>query len=291
LGALAQTNGESGTRFHVATAVVAAALLITLRSLGPLWAFLILGTALLAWPGLGRRIWAVVRSPSGIAAVAFLAALSIGSLAWILIQDSLVIGREDTGAPIPFAEKVEIAAQRGPQWVLQWIGAFPYRAQPAPAVVYVIFLLLLGWMLVVALRHGSTRYRTAIAATLVLSLLIPFVITVATLDEYGTSWQGRYGLPYLLGLPLLFGVVLAERLSGWGLRAFMVATVPLLAVGHAASVVGVLNRERRDSPQSGTESWKLMPPSAVLAVLVVCGVCLALVPLVRSSVHRGGAVS
>jgi hypothetical protein len=291
LGALAQTNDRSGTRFHVATAVVAAALLITLRSLGPLWALMILCTALLAWPGLGRRIWGVVRSPSGIAAVAFLAAVSIGSLAWILIQDSLVIGREDTGAPIPFDEKVEIAARRIPQWILQWIGAFPYRAQPAPAVVYVIYLLLLGWMLVVALRYGNRRYRVAIAAGLALSLLIPFVITVATLDAYGTSWQGRYGLPYLLGLPLLFGVILAGQLNGRGRRAFLIATVPLLAVGHAASVVGVLNRERNDSPQSGTDAWMLMPPTAVLAVLVVFGVCLALVPLIRSSAHRGGAAA
>jgi hypothetical protein len=288
---MAQADDVSSARFDVATAVVSAALLITLRSLGPLWALLILGTALVAWPALGRRIWGVVRSPSGIVTVAFLVAVSAGSLAWILIQDSLVIGREEAGAPIPLAEKVEIAAGRMPQWILQWIGAFPYRAQPAPAVVYIIYLILLGGMLVVALRQGCWRYRMAIAAGLALSLLIPFVITVATLDEYGTSWQGRYGLPYLLGLPLLYGVILAAQLTGRGRRAFLIATVPLLAVGHASSVVGVLHRERRDSPQSGADGWSLMPPTAVLAALVVCGVLFTLLPLIRSSAHRGGFAS
>ncbi len=287
LGAMAHHAEPFAARF-VVPAVVATSLLVTLRSLGPLWALLIVVTALVAWPTLPARLWAFVRTRAGLVSAAILAVVSAGSLAWIFVQSSLVIGRVAPADPTPLVEKLGVAALRIPQWILQWIGAFPYRAQPAPPVVYLIFLLLLGWLLVVALRRGDLRVRLAVVAVLGLSVLIPFVITVMTLDDFGTSWQGRYVLPYLIGAALLFGAPLAAHLTDRGLRVFLVALVPLLAVGHAASVAGVLLRERRDSPQSGTDAWSLAPPTAVLVMLVVAGVAVAVVPLARSVVHHEG---
>lgn len=286
LGAMAHHDEPFAARF-VIPAVVATSLLVTLRSLGPLWALLIVATAMVAWPTLFARLWAFVRTRAGLVSVAILAAISAGSLAWISVQSTLVIGRVAAGDPMPLAEKLGVAALRIPQWILQWIGAFPYRAQPAPPVVYLVFLLLLGWLLVVALRRGDRRIRLAVVAVVGLSVLIPFVITVMTLDEFGTSWQGRYVLPYLVGLALLVGAPLAVRLADPARRLFLVALVPLLAVGHAASVAGVLASERRDSPQSGTDAWSLAPPTAVLVLLVVAGVALAVVPLARSAIEHG----
>jgi hypothetical protein len=289
LGAMAHHDEPFAARF-VVPAVVATSLLVTLRSLGPLWALLILATALVAWPTLLTRLWGFVRTRAGLVSVAILAAVAAASLAWISVQSTLVIGRVAAGGPLPLVEKLGVAALRIPQWILQWIGAFPYRAQPAPPVVYLVFLLLLGWLLAVTLRRGDRRLRLAVGMVLTLSILVPFFITVATLDEFGTSWQGRYVLPYLLGLGLLSGGPLAARLDARGRSLFLVALVPLLAVGHAASVAGVLASERRDSPQSGTDAWSLAPPTAVLVLLVVAGVALAVVPLARSVLDHEGSL-
>jgi hypothetical protein len=289
LGAMAHHDEPFAARF-VVPAVVATSLLVTLRSLGPLWAFLIVATAVVAWPALLRRLWGFVRTRAGVVSVAILAAVSIGSLAWIRAMDPLVIGRVESGDPTPLVEKLGVVALRIPQWILQWIGAFPYRAQPAPPVVYVLLLLLLGWLLAVALRRGDRRLRLAVVAVVTLCVLIPFVITVMTLDEFGTSWQGRYVLPYLLGLALLVGAPLATRLTDRGRRLFFAVLVPVLAVAHAASVAGVLLRERRDSPQSGTDAWGLAPPTALLVLLVVAGVAVAVIPLARSVLEQEGSL-
>jgi hypothetical protein len=286
LGALARPEGRVETR-HVVTAVVAAALLLTLRSLGPLWALLVIGTALIAWPTLSGRIWGLLRSVQGVLFTLILAAVAAGSMTWIALQDSLVIGRVPAGDPLPLGEKLEVAALRIPQWILQGIGAFPYRAQPAPTVTYVVFLVLICGAVGVTVRRGDRRTRIATTLVLGLSLLVPLSITVATLDDYGTSWQGRYVLPYLLGLSVLVGVPLARRLQGRARLAALVAVVPMLAVAHAAAVAGVLARERKDSPQSGTDAWSLMPPTALLVFVVVAGVAVALVPLARSALIEG----
>jgi hypothetical protein len=288
LGAMAHHDEPFAARF-VVPAVVATSLLVTLRSLGPLWALLIVVSALVAWPDLLGRLWSFVRTRAGLVSVAILGLVSAGSLAWIFVQSSLVIGRDGSGDPTPLLEKFGVVALRIPQWILQWIGAFPYRAQPAPPVVYVIFLLLLGWLLAVALRHGDRRLRLAVFLVLALSILIPFVITVLTLDDFGTSWQGRYALPYLIGAALLCGAPLAARLTDRGRPVFLGGLVLLLAVGHAASVAGVLMRERRDSPQSGTDAW-LAPPTVLLVLLVVVGVVVAVVPLARSVLEPEGSL-
>jgi Predicted membrane protein (DUF2142) len=287
LGAMARPERPPES-LHIVTAVVATALLVSLRSLGPLWALLVVATALLAWPRLAGRLWALLRTRQGVVGALVLTAAAAGSLAWIKVQDALVIGRQEVVVEIPATEAVLISALRIPQWIFQWMGAFPYRAQAAPAVVYAALLPLLVYLLFVAIRHTGGRYRTAVLTVLIGSLVIPLGITIATLEQYGTSWQGRYALPYLLGLGVLFGTPLADRLGSKGRRIFPTVVFPLLAVGHTASVAGVLLRERRDSPQSGTAAWSLAPPAAFLIVCVVLGVAVALLPLASALTRNRG---
>ena len=159
LGAMAHHAEPFAARF-VVPAVVATSLLVTLRSLGPLWALLIVATALVAWPTLlGPALG--LRADPGRARVGRDPRGGLRRQPGLdLCPDSLVIGRVAPADPTPLVEKLGVAALRIPQWILQWIGAFPYRAQPAPPVVYLIFLLLLGWLLVVALRRGDLRRPT-----------------------------------------------------------------------------------------------------------------------------------
>jgi hypothetical protein len=224
LGAIASSQ-EPVPRGPLFAAVIAASLLMTLRSLGPLWALLITLTALYAWPALGPRLWSLRRSPAGAVAAVTLTLAAAASLVWILGQSSMVVGRGAALPDISASERLSVSAGRIPQWLLQMVAAFPSRSDPAPPVVYAAFLGLLGFLIGFALRRGATRIRIALLVVVGASFAVPFLITVATLDEFGTAWQGRYGFPYLIGAAVLFGIPLGTLRSG-GRRVLVAAALP-----------------------------------------------------------------
>ena len=66
LAAIAHDDSDTAPDgLTVMLAVVSGSLLLSLRSLGPLWAALILAVALLAWPTLWSRLLRVVNLGSG----------------------------------------------------------------------------------------------------------------------------------------------------------------------------------------------------------------------------------
>jgi hypothetical protein len=282
LGAIASSEGPV-RRGHVLAAVIAAAVLLTLRSLGPLWVLLVGVTALIVWPSLAPRLWSLRRSLTGLVAALALALVAAGSLWWIFGQDSMVVGRAAALPEITASDRMSVSAGRIPQWILQMVAAFPSRSEPAPPVVYAAFLSLLGFLIGFAIWRGKPRLRVALTVAIVASLVVPFCITVATLDEFGTAWQGRYGLPYLLGAAVLFGIPLATL--GHRARLMLVgAAFPLVVIGHAVSMTAVLERERRESPLSGTDAWSLAPSPVLLVALVAGGWALAFLPLAHRAV-------
>ena len=183
-----------------------------------------------------------------------------------------------------------MSAGRVPQWLLQMVAAFPSRSDAAPPVVYAAFLGLLGFLIGFAVWRGTTRVRVALLVVVAASLVVPFFITVATLDDFGTAWQGRYGLPYLIGAAVLFGLPLST-LRGRARHVFIAVVFPLVVIGHTVSVAAVLHRELRESPLSGTSAWNLAPPVVVLVALVALGASVAFLPLAHRAVARGQATA
>lgn len=289
LGAVANSQGPVPRR-HVLGVVIAASLLLTLRSLGPLWALLIVTTAGYVWPALVPRLWSLRRTVAGGMAALTLTLVAAASLVWILGQHSMVVGRAAALPGISASDRLSVSAGRVPQWLLQMVAAFPSRSEAAPAVVYAAFLGLLGSLIGFAVWRGATRVRIAMLVVIGASLVVPFFITVATLDDYGTAWQGRYGFPYLIGAAVLFGLPLG-MLRGSGRRMLVAAALPLIVIGHTVSVVAVLQRELRESPLSGTSDWSLAPPTVVLVALMMVGASLALLPLARRAIAHGEATA
>jgi hypothetical protein len=282
LGAIAKSDANVAAEY-VMTALVAASLLLTLRSLGPLWAVLIVVSALIAWPSLVSRLWAMSRTKAGVAALLTLAVVGAGSLAWILGQDSMVVGRAAALPDVAFADRFVLSLRRIPQWIFQTVAAFPSRSDAAPAVVYAAYLALVLSLMGLALRYGEIRERSVLLGVVCTSLAVPFFITMSTVDDFGTAWQGRYGLPYLLGAAVIFGLPLC-RLRRSQRQVLVAAAFPLIVIGQTISVTSVLSRERQSSPLEGTAAWSLAPPTAVLVGLVIAGALLAFVPLARSAV-------
>src|SRR3954451_17041008 len=142
----------------VATGPAAAAVLLTLRSLGPVWLLLLVLVVLLAAPDRRALLRAVARRKDTRIAVGVLAVVSLASMAWILLVRPLA-GSSGTPSSLGPSDGLTAGLQSMPGWVLQNIAVFPYRNQLAPLVVYAAAFLLIGWLLVAAARVAELRQR------------------------------------------------------------------------------------------------------------------------------------
>ncbi len=283
IGVVSRDVSPASRRRLLWAASGAAVVLVTVRSLGPFWlAAIVASVALLApWKDSGwrrqlhpRRVWAPV--------VAVVAA-GVGSAAWIITQRSLVIGIEESDAEATTAESLVAALEKVILWVLQAEAAFPTRSERAPVVVYASGLLLLAALLGYAALRGSRRETVVAWSVAVVSLAIPVAITTATFNDYGLAWQGRYGLPLAMGLPLLACLALDRARRGTtpvGLR-LVVPAAAMWGVAHGVGVLNVLHGESRDSPLAETSAW-WSPPLVAVGLIIVLACASWTVALVRS---------
>ena len=154
-----------------------------------------------------------------------------------------------------------------PVWVLQTIAAAPGRSEPAPLVVYLLCGGVVVTVLVLALRRGDPRIRRVLLGIVVACLVGPLLFTLHTHREVGVVWQGRYEIPFGVGLLVLAGLALDLHR---GLRA---PPRPVLAVGCATfglgqlvAVLHVLAEQRQVSPSVAVGLWT--PPSPWLVGLL-----------------------
>jgi hypothetical protein len=206
----------------------------------------------------------------GLLALAVVVLSTLASVAWTLSQRSLVVGVDP--AELTWTQKILGVGELLIQWPLQAIGAFPYRDAPAPPLVYVVYLLLVGECFVVALRAFDRRGRCALGLGIATLFLLPAVVTLATADRYGAAWQGRYELPYGVCLLLLAGVAWQRKGIQVGARLAIPGLV-LFAIGQVVGPVQVLRTELATSPYSGTSSWA-SPPVVVEALLMASAAAL-----------------
>jgi hypothetical protein len=264
------TSDGSRDRLLLWAATLSGCVLVTLRSFGPLWCLLIVLSVLVAAPPSRDRLRDLCRSGLFQSAVSVVVVATLLGSAWTLSAKSFVIGVEPSNPT--FSERLEATARQVPVWLFQSIAAFPLRNESTVPIVYACFLVLGAALLVIAARSASTRLRLGLATVLVIAIAVPFLVTLATVDEYGTSWQGRYGLPYSIGLLVLAGLALDLR----RFPAPLAVLAPLslaYVIGQAAGLVDVLLTESADSPQAGMSSW-LQPSPVVAGILVASGAAM-----------------
>ncbi len=243
--------------------------LVLPRSLGPLWLAAGLVTVAVT-TGTGRLLTLYRRQPRAfvLPAVAVLLATVVG-IAWTLLAQSnfpTPQAHPSTDTPLP-SEWTQ-----PPLWLLQSIAAFPRRSEPAAPIVYVVWGLMLTALFVVAASRAGRRHRIALLMGLAVSIAVPAALTLVTYSRLGPVWQGRYGMPYMLGVALLAGLCLDAGATRRPRVGVVAAALAAMLVGHAVSILGVFGKEQRHSPLAGTEAWITVPPWTLLAL-----VCLALV--------------
>lgn len=230
--------------------VVGAAVLSVARPLSLLWLAVIVAS-LIAALATGPAMGAFFRSVAGRVALAVVSATSLVTLAWVLLRDSLIQQDVPVYADLPFGQAVVTAVEKLDNEFRDMIGVFGWRDNAAPGVVFVLFGVLLGALVLVGLTAGRARQLVVVAALVALVVVLPPVLDLREYQSSAFAWQGRYTLPVAVGIPLLLG--LASDARGTTARDTRVApTGPprrvlvffglALVVVHVASFTGALNR-------------------------------------------------
>jgi hypothetical protein len=246
--------------------IVPALVLSTVRTLGPLWlALLILSILAVIGPG---RLTSLLRARALLLAAvsAPVVVATLGSVWWTRTEGANSLAREpDLHNPDALASSLTLV----PLWVLQSIGAFPDKIDPAPSLVYgaglLLFLALTAWAFV---RAGRLR-RLSLLGVAVVAAGIPFLITLQTYSQLGPVWQGRYAWPYACGVVLLAAAILDE--TDAPLPSYLVLPgLAVLVMLHLPGPLSVLKHERKTSPLAHSDIWISHSP-VLVGALVLAG--------------------
>jgi hypothetical protein len=249
--ALLTWPGRVPTRWLV-HATAASVLLGGMRPLSPVFvvAIAVVVSLLVGSRATFRRLWADARFRVAGTTVAAFTALSA---LYVLVNHSLgaliEFGGPSTPSRVELARRAfDLTGTRVEQAVgiLSWLG---------PGALRLPHWLIEGWILaglllaLVALVVGGRRERLILLAALAGCLALPIAAQASSAN--GTAWQGRYGLPLLVGVPMLAGWIIdrSHRLPRAAERTIGTAAPVVVAVAYVVahqrlmtrSVVGLPN--------------------------------------------------
>jgi hypothetical protein len=247
--------------------------LCTLRPLGPLWC-LLAGVAVLVAVRPAPHRWRTLLTRWDVRLAGAFVVLSFAqNAAWTLHMGTLPLAQDGAfGSSVSAAGRVGAALAAVPVWLLQAIAAFPMRGATHPAV-YGCYLVVFGALMVNALRAADTRLRLALAGVALVGLAVPVGATVRTYDALGgVAWQGRYTLPFLIGLVVLAAYALDR--SGVGLPGpWPVVAGVLFVTAQVVSAAYTLHVEIGLSPLVHSPAW-VRPPIWLVIVGSTIGATL-----------------
>ncbi len=273
----------------VGTATSTAALSVS-RPLSLLFTALIVVT-LLALVATRQRIRDLMRNRRVWAAGGLAGAVASATLIWIVATDAI---GSFSGSPVPgltATEAAQISYDLTGNRYEQMIGNFGWLDTPIPRSARLLWswgLLVLG---VLALLFGTWRRRTALVAMAVITVALPVVAEMRSAQEISFAWQGRYSLPYAVGIPISSAWMLARgrRLRGAVEVVGALFITSLAAVAHLLAYAGALRRYEVGYPAPllsvlGDGAWE--PPIGSLGGLA--GFSLAVVGFLLLVIVFGG---
>ena len=260
---LAATTPPTAMSKLVWACLPGALVLVTVRSLGPLWLALMVGTVIIV---AGRaKLLEVLRQArrAVISVVVLVSAATLAGVGWSILNGTNA-PEGDLGLPDPVGHTLA----QVPLWAFQSVAAFPTRSNESPTFVYAAALAVFITLLAAGLTVASTRVRIGMIVAVVASLGIPALITVQTYSASGSVWQGRYTLPYAFGVALLAGLALEQR----DFHPRLLSPIVLLCgagfgAAQLVAVVELLDREKSRAVSHLDPNW--IEPSGIVVALIV----------------------
>jgi hypothetical protein len=261
----------------VVRAAVAMSALAVARPISPLWLLLIL----LVVAGLAPlpRLAALLRRRDVRVAAGVVLLAVLSTVVWVRVAGSLDlihsrIGRYDTAAA-----KFRVVVHRQPGLIRWMIAGVGWADVPIPALTMYAWKVLVGLFVGLALLAGGWRGRVAVAATLVGSFAVPMVVEASKLNEFGPWWQGRYTLPFAVGIVLVSGAVATRWESAAPLRWVPALVAVVVTAGHLAVLYSGLRRwsvgaPLRDQLHATVHWWPPLGPAGTLALWTLTAVLL-----------------
>ena len=166
------------------------------------------------------------------------------------------------------AETVRLVMANTGDHLRQLVGNLGWLSTPVPAVaVYLFWAVIGGLALVAVLEH--VRSAIVYAAGLVAAIVVAWLLELGQGTDYGDYWQGRYTMPFAVGLPL----VLTWRTSAGDWLVDRVASVVGWASWVVANVAFVAAQQRWGVGTNGSwypwdwDTWGApVPPMALILV-------------------------
>jgi hypothetical protein len=170
-----------------------------------------------------QRRWVQAVGIAGVAAVP--AAL------WLLLVDPTA---SFGGLPAPELASRRLAVQGAVELTGRYVKEQLAVFGTLNVTLHPLFLWALGLtvaaLLALGLGLGRGRTRWALALLLVLTFVVPVVSQVPSAARLGLIWQGRYGLPLSIGLPIVAMAAVTSRPAGDRLGRLV---APIVAAGVA----------------------------------------------------------
>jgi hypothetical protein len=248
---------------------VGASVTVATHTTGSLWLLLICLTVALLRPVRGWALRARTRPWPWVASAALIGLVTAACLVWVRHAHTNALGTPDPTMP---GLTVKDLVREVLLWLFQSVGAFPMRDEAASATTYALWILVFAAGAAVFFHRATPRQRWTQVLLAAACLVVPLTLTLIAYPSLGLAWQGRYGLPLAVGMPLLAGWALSRQQVRLPLP---VAGVVLgaLAVASAFSVVQVARHEMLRAPHP--------PLAAHLPLGLAVVACLAAVaPLV-----------
>ncbi|WP_030291405.1 DUF2142 domain-containing protein [Streptomyces katrae] len=214
--------------------------LINIRPLGLIWfAGAVFFGLLLAHRGVLRS---VLRRKALWVWTALLGAATAGALLWAGAHpDHSVI---NTPKSLTAKEAARQTFGNAETYVHQMLGYFGWLDTPAPAFTWLVWLGVIAVLTALGLAYGRLREAVALIGMLVAIVVVPVVAQASQAEQLGMVWQGRYLLPFAVGLPLMAVLICASRApeQGFPWRRLVGFGAAGLALANAAAFFWTLRR-------------------------------------------------
>jgi len=278
--ALLQSRSRFGSG-AVARLTVAACALALCRPLSVMWLALIVGSLLVGFAGASHwRMFRESRSAKICAGVVVAACLA--QEGWVVSQGALA--QWGRGVHMSTADAIARSMFRQYGWLKQMVGVFGWSDTLVWPPVYFVWLAAVTCLVLTALVIGSIRERLALLLVIAASAVLPTVAEVATYEQTGFGWQGRYTLPLAIGVVLMSAMIASRRFTSiptrrsWD-RAARNVFVPLVGAAQFIAFVDALKRYSTGASSGfpfGDFAIRWAPPGGVWAWVFMMGLLCVL---------------
>ncbi|MFF7586969.1 DUF2142 domain-containing protein [Kitasatospora purpeofusca] len=245
--------------------------LINIRPLGLVWFAGAVACALLLTQRSAIRM--VVRTRATWVCAAVLAASTGVAMAWSMAHpDNSVIEIPDWFTPLNAAR---LTFDHSLIFIHQMIGDFGWLDTPAPAITWLLWPAAIILLILLALCFGRPRQALVVIAIMVALIAVPVAAQSIQASKLGMVWQGRYLLPFMVGLPMTAAAVAALRVPSGGLpwRRLIGWMALTLTVANVSAFLWTLRRNAvGDGGSFFIHPAHWSPPGTWLLWLLVYGI-------------------